>query len=208
MEAEFLPEPLRGVIGRALAPEPERRFSSCGRFISALRAALNPLVERDVLDHDWAGWLLGMEAAAGTESPAMTPAPASGRFDRGKAKTAENMKAAGTDSPVTASGWVGRRKTKADERILALLLAVTNCGLRAAAFVADKIGGSFWGCVRYIRNSSVMPILSLVAVVLMCLALVSVHKRWIVGLSTNEPGEKPKEEKKNQFAFPLSGGPK
>jgi serine/threonine protein kinase len=76
MEMAFLPEPLREVIGRALASKAVLRFPSCSAFIDSLSEALNPLVENDKRSSSWdsaepeANWLtsLGNTVAASKNS--------------------------------------------------------------------------------------------------------------------------------------------
>lgn len=214
METEFLPEPLRGVIGRALQPEPERRFPSCVRFIDSLRTAIIPLVKRDVVVNDWRGWLLEMEEAAGTESPEMPPGTSENGVNRGKTTATESIRAAvGTKSPemslASPSGWLRRKRTTTAEKVLVVVGTVFSYGFRTIALVAEKSEGLFWAFVRHIRNSSIRPILSLVAVVLMCLALASIHRHWFGRIPPGDGGAGPKKEKEveqknNPFAVPFN----
>lgn len=176
MELDFLPQPLKAVIGKALAPQAGQRYESCVAFVNALYDALKPMVEVDMRSNNWVGWLLEMENAVGTISPEMRP--------------------------YTAWGGARWRDMALAGKLLLPILAVLTAGSRLLACVANTVENVFWFFFPPKRSPTIATIVHLAVILLMCLAIVSVLQHWLGGprLAVNE--DRPVDHKKEVVADP------
>jgi hypothetical protein len=178
---DFLPKPLRVVIAKALAPKADQRFPSCVAFIQQLYRAIEPLIEEDKRNNNWEGWLLEMEEAAGTKSPGILSDVG---FSRVRWKR----------MPLTRKQVLPQSSTR-------------GVSIRWFAVVANKVANKvesvFWFVVSQKRNPTIVDLLHLAAIVLMCLALVSIHQNWFARCRLNKDGDRQEDQAKDIAPHPV-----